>query len=327
MALQGTGPGIARYPASVIGCTALVLLTAFFWATGALFPDELPRFARSSLQATGMSIMLIVLPAYILAAGILVQRRSLGLVEELRPQLPAPHFADAAARTIREGLAKTWGRGCVAGFVLGLFNTDFVHAFTTTAVPAIEISFTLGQILLWVMVGMSGGMRFAAAGAFKRLGEVVDFDLFQLQRLRPLAHSGLIDVVSYAGALALIPLQSLDAEFRWYNYQFALLVVIPAAIFVVIWPLRSIHRRILSQKQHLLAEVEAAISEVGPARSEAQILRLESLLSHRDRIREERSWPIDTPLLSRFALYVVIPPLAWVGAALVEMVVARLVSG
>ncbi|MGD8417313.1 MAG: hypothetical protein PVH91_09665 [Pseudomonadales bacterium] len=35
------------------------------------------------------------------------------------------------------------------------------------------------------------------------------------------------------------------------------------------------------------------------------------------------NWPLDLSLVSRVAVYLVIPPLAWVGAAVVENVVQR----
>ena len=75
-----------RFPATLASVTTVLLLTTFFWATGALFPTELPQYATSSRQVTGMVLMLIVLPAYLVAASFAIQRRSLGLVEQLRPE-------------------------------------------------------------------------------------------------------------------------------------------------------------------------------------------------------------------------------------------------
>ena len=55
--------------------------------------------------------------------------------------------------------------------------------------------------------------------------------------------------------------------------------------------------------------------------------QLESLLAHRDRLREQSTWPLSTALVSRVFLYLIIPPLAWAGAALVELLVDRLIAG
>jgi hypothetical protein len=53
---------------------------------------------------------------------------------------------------------------------------------------------------------------------------------------------------------------------------------------------------------------------------------MEALLSHRDRIAESVTWPIDVKLASRIALYVVLPPIAWSAAAMVEMLIERFIA-
>lgn len=42
------------------------------------------------------------------------------------------------------------------------------------------------------------------------------------------------------------------------------------------------------------------------------------LLEYRDRVEGVREWPLDAPALFRFAIYLLIPALGWVGGALVE---------
>jgi hypothetical protein len=51
------------------------------------------------------------------------------------------------------------------------------------------------------------------------------------------------------------------------------------------------------------------------------------VLQHRDRIRDTLLWPINRSVSSRLAVYVVIPPLAWVGAAFVEFAIGRILGG
>jgi hypothetical protein len=207
-----------------------------------------------------------------------------------------------------------------------LLNTNPIYALTKSAVPAIEISISFGQLLLWLIIGLLLSHRWVAARSFSRLGEVVTFDLFQLDRLRPLARSGMIDVLVIAGALAMSPLQSLDAEFRWYNYRAALVVAIPTALFLLLTPLRSVHRRISDEKRRQLAQIDALVGEADRGGSPAALQSFETLLAHRQRLRGQRTWPLDTALLSRLFVYLIIPPLAWAGAAVVERVVTRMLE-
>ena len=56
------------------------------------------------------------------------------------------------------------------------------------------------------------------------------------------------------------------------------------------------------------------------------LVRMEALLSHRDRIADLSTWPLDVKLASRIALYVVLPPIAWSAAALVEVLIERFIA-
>ena len=321
---------LVKYPASATGAACLLLLTVLFWTSGALWPTELPDYASSSRQITGMVMMLILLPAYLLVAAFVTQRRSLDLVEQLEPLLPDPRHALDAREAIRNGLKRTWRAAAAIGLVMGLFNAQPIYALTESSAPSIDITIALGQLFMWLIVGLLGGQRALAAHSFSRLGEVVEFDLFQLDRLRPLARSGMVDALVIAGALAMSPLQALDAEFRWYNYSFGLMVSIPATLFLLVWPMRSVHRRIRVEKQRQLSRVNALIQAArGGAtqeNSQEDILRFETLLAHRERLRDQRTWPFSTALMSRLFIYLIIPPLAWAGAAVVEVIVARLMD-
>ena len=291
-----------------------------------LAPGEAPASDMSSRQITGMALMLIFLPAYILAAFFVSSRRSLDLVDQLRPRLQEPHHADTAAAAIRGALRTSWPMGVVVGIAMGLANTRPIYALTESPTPGIDVSLSFGQLLLWSLVGLVLGTRVQSARAFSRLGAVVDFDLFHLDRLKPLARSGMIDVVMIAAGLAMTPLQSLDAGFRWYNYSFGLIVLVPAAVLLLLWPLLSIHRRIRGDKQRQLVQVDALIRDASGAAARDSVLGLETLLAHRDRLREQRTWPLSTALVSRLFLYLIIPPVAWAGAAVVETFVGRIIG-
>jgi hypothetical protein len=333
-------------PGLIRAALLLVALAAIYWSTGALIPGEhLPRYATSASQITGMALMLILLPSYILAAWSIGQRRSLDLLEQLRPLVPDPADADAAARAIRAPLGVGgWVWGSLVGVCFGLSNTDLTAAFAHSETPAIDGSISLGQIFMWWLIGVLLIDRTRTARAFRALGEVIRFDLFRLETLRPLARAGVIDVVIVAGALLFSPLQSLDARFRVENYRFALAVATPAMLFFVSWPLRSVHARIRAERTARLTALEAQLealeaqlealeaqsAQIAPdsaARIEATA-ELESLLAHRDRLLGARTWPLDLRLVWRIFIYLIIPPLAWAGAALVErMVDAALGAG
>jgi hypothetical protein len=318
------GTGVPGPGAAFLLLMALVALNGF---TGSYAPPVLPDYARSASQITGMTLMTTLVPPYLMAAAWLAQRRSLALVDELRARLPDPAIADTAAGTLRGALSRTWRRGLLAGLVLALFNTQPLDALRGP-LPVLELTISMGQIVLWCIIGMLLGVRISAANAFRRIAEVLPVSLLRPDRQRSLTRTGVVDVAIIAGALLLTPLQSLDAEFRWYNYHFGVLVALPAATFFLLWPLQPLHRRNRQERDARLAAVERqldALPQEIPDSVEASA-RLETLLAHRERLRSVRTWPLSTGLLSRVLIYLVIPPLAWAGAALVERVVDALLG-
>lgn len=326
-AAELSGPGSVGLPGPAWAGGLLALLVAVNGLTDAFSPDVVPDYASSPRQITGMMLMTTLLPPYLVVAAWLGQRRSLALMAELRGRLADPRAADAAADRVRTALRRTWPVGLAVGFVMSLFNTQPLEALRGP-LPVLESVISLGQIVLWCIIGMLLGVRLAAARAFHGISRVAPLELLRPDRQRALARSGVVDVVIIAGALLLTPLQSLDAEFRWYNYHFGLLVGLPAVAFFLLWPVAPLLRRNRAERDARLAEIDAQIAgsaAQAPATPEASA-RLEALLAHRDRLRAVRIWPLSTGLLSRVLLYMVIPPLAWAGAALVERFVDRLLG-
>jgi hypothetical protein len=317
---------LGRVPAILPGLTLLVLLAAWFWAMGAFDPPAVPVFSGSRREVIGMALMLTLLPPYLVAGAIAVQRYSLRLLDELRPPLVQPQDRDEVRRAIEAGWRHAWPFGVVLGLVMGSLNTSLAEALAATIAPRVHLGLTMGQIVIWLLIGLVLAIRFETARAFRRLGRVVELDLFRLDQLKPLARSGLADMMVVAGALAISPLQSLDAEFRWYNYHFALIVSGMAVGLLLVWPLWPVHRRVRAEKARRIGEIDALIAPESSASDRDAIQRVEVLLAHRDRVAGLRTWILSTDLAWRFFFYLVIPPLAWAGAALVERGVDRLLS-
>lgn len=318
---------ITRFPATASGLILLVLLTLWLAGMGALSPDELPHYVTSRQEVIGMALMLLLLPPYFVSATIAQRRHSLTLIEELRPLVRHPEDCDRAREAITRGWRTAFLPGLLIGLVMGLLNTSPLDAWTSTVGRSVHLGLSAGQMFLWLLIGVALVIGFKASSGFRRLGEVVHFELFRLDRLKPLARSGLLDMLVIAGALAFTPLQSLDAEFRWYNYQFGLLVAGVASILLVVWPLWPIHVRIRAEKRRRIAAIDAQIAAAGEPTTRAETVELETLLSHRDRLVGLRAWLFSTDLVSRFLLYLIIPPLAWVGAAIVERAVDLFLAG
>ena len=119
--------------------------------------------------------------------------------------------------------------------------------------------------------------------------------------------------------LVLATLQSLDAQFRLANYITAWIIAFPAAASLLILPMLSLQRRLLAHKKEFLQEMNRQVSDAARVVGPDSLTQIELLMQHRDRIQHTSAWPIDLSIASRLMLYLVIPPLAWLGAAIVEV--------
>ena len=118
-------------------------------------------------------------------------------------------------------------------------------------------------------------------------------------------------------------------EYPWYAawdlafhcVPLALIVTVPVAVAVLAMPMWGIHRAIVAAKE---TELERATVAIGAATADSDRRLLWWL--YRQEIAQAPEWPVAARSATRIALYVVIPPLAWVGAALVQDAVANVLG-
>ena len=187
------------------------------------------------------------------------------------------------------------------------------------AASLMDLWVIFGNCILWVGVTVLITWRLPISLAFKRLGSALAFDVYQMHQVRPLPLLATKDVLVIAGAMALMPLQALDAEFRWVNYQAGLAVGLPAAVVFFLLPIWGLRSNIKALRSTRLAQLESQLAST----DREHIRELEALSAHIDRIRSMSNLPIDIRLAMRLIGYAVIAPLAWVGAALVEGLVEQ----
>jgi len=275
-----------------------------------------PDGAAFSAERYQDSILLYALiPGYFLAASGFCRSRS-----------------DVAYARLSEGLASRdayahdlfvrprWVlAGALAGLVYGVM--DMASSGETRNAVILEWTLKIGNGAVWASIGAIFSWRFCYARLFQRMGDAVRVNLLNMESLKPLGRVASFDVFVVMGAMAMMPLQSFSSDFNWEYYQAGFAFGIPAALAFLILPQLGAHRNIRRAKQQKLRELEGQIT----ATRVQDIGILEPLLAHRDRIEDLPEWPIDTRTLSRAVLYLIVPPLAWVGAAIVERGVEQII--
>lgn len=315
----------ARYSAEIIGPVVLVLLSAMFFYAGVLFPESVPSLFTSPEQLWGQTLLLILTPSFLITYLIIAQRRSLGFADRLEANRLVTADPGDWLRKIR---GRTISIGALLGFLYGLLlnlPSDWRNAFASLGIQIQSI--IIGQLLLWTLVGFVLAYRIHTAVCFYKQGKDVPIDLYDTSKYRPFARNGLDDVLGITILLVLATVQSLDAQFRLENYITAWIIAFPAGASLLILPMLSVRRRLLAHKREFLTDMQRQVSDASRAMEPDAIARVELLMQHRDRIQHTSTWPIDLSIASRLILYIIIPPLAWLGAAVVEFGLDKILIG
>ncbi|MBL4585238.1 MAG: hypothetical protein JKX83_11570 [Pseudomonadales bacterium] len=303
----------ARYSASFIFVGTFVFLLLWYGSAGAFSAGNLPGFFSSKRQLIGTIAMLVILPSFLLSSYVRAQRRTFSLLS----QLQAPSLPNYAGISQDLSVGFVFG-GTLLGLSYSLLNLPGQPSEITAAGPVI-IAIAIGQLHLWSVVGLILGARLRSSLLFHRAGKLVTFNLFETSKLKIFAQTGLTDALIVLVGLTLSVLQALDAQFRYDNYLLAVVVCLPAIVVLMITPMYSLHLRLRDQKQTEIEAVNVLIRNASKALSGERIQQLEQLLQRRDRLKSLSTWPLDVSVVSRLLLYIVIPPLAWLGAAFVEI--------
>jgi len=99
-------------------------------------------------------------------------------------------------------------------------------------------------------------------------------------------------------------------------------VSIPSILALVLPPIWGLHTNMRSVIKARVAELQSEINNC----DRSDFAQLALLTEHRETVRDFNSWPLDVALVGKVLFYVIIPPLAWVAAALVEQVVDGVVG-
>jgi hypothetical protein len=201
--------------------------------------------------------------------------------------------------------------------VVGLFEEFLTDIQTFTA-------FT-GTLLVWIVVSTMSYFLVRYALLFARLGKhSVQIDILNNRPLVPFSHVATLLSLSLIGSMALFPLMFLERTSIFVSMVPGLIGLgIPMiAIFIIpIWP---VHRRMTMEKERVLAAINNRIATVRKGESlealdDAVLYQLNPLLLSRREILNAPVWPFDAGSLTQITLYLVIVPLTWAGAALLEI--------
>lgn len=302
------------------------------WVSGALIFIGLFVFFKltSTAPMTAVVLFSTIIISYIIPIFSFITEKSTEALDDLKDEL---EMTSEAFIHVKNSITHTTLAGNLipplAGLILALVHQWLIFGVTlnlSTGDPRSAENFAsfIGTILIWVTMTTVITALTKNARSFSRLARShIRIDLFQPFKLLPFARVAIISTLSLIGALTLFPILFLDSNTPLSGSLpgfFATVVPIFMMLAIPIWP---IHQRLLLAKVKALTDVRLLISdltETSPAQplNNQTITETVPLLTYQRHLSQLSTWPFDLGVVTRLLLYLVIPPLTWVGAALIE---------
>lgn len=311
----------------LIGAAILAALLTVFWLSG-VFTTPAPG---GNAGAYSPALFFSVIIAYAVPIFGYISERTERALEQVSG------FLDAESAQIMRWRARLRRKpirwfvivlliGAISGSIHCLLLYD-IAAFTSTVpmAAARELALSGGTLLVWlcvtlVVAGLLDNARIVASAARR-----CRVDLLDTLPLRPFASVAVSSTLAIIGAQAAFPILGLEEDLDPLTYIPGLIATGGPMLLLAALPVWPVHRRIAAAKQRTLAELNArvrALQPDDPARPDPEVLRdLTPLLAYRREVQAVSEWPFDIGVMTRLSLYLIIPPLTWVGAALIENVV------
>ena len=309
----------------LVGGGLLVALLGLFWLSGALEITD-----NGSVFNVALFFSLMV--AYMVPVFDFISSRTSRALDELSPWLSAePQRVARWRRHIArkpKGLRLFYalmGFSFGAGHLLLLYRDNLVGLID--GFNPVERAINFGTLLVWMVTTLTVAALVHNAVVFARLARSIRIEPLHGRRLRPFADAAIYPTLVVIGILALFPLLLLSEFTTPWTYVPGLIATAGPLLLIAMLPVWPIHRRMAAAKREALQAVDAKISalpEPDPARPDT-LAALAPLLTYRRELLAAQEWPFDSGNLSRLMFYLIIPPLTWVGAALIEILVDAVV--
>lgn len=305
------------------------VLVAFFQACGVFAQLGEPRSASAPEPSWAAALFFTAILAYIVPTFGYISERTINAIDALRPALmAAPGQVDAwRDRVYRKPvrwLVIVLTIGLLSGtlhnvLLYGSFDALWRHGFGSPP----EFAIVVGTVLVWLFVTTVVAALLDNAILLAGLARHVRVRLLDPLRLRPFAAVAVISTLAIIGAQAAFPIMNLDGDIPTAAYVPGLLATGVPMLLLAALPVWPVHRRIAAAKRDALSRVQQEIDALAPPGEPlpADLPALAPLLTYRRELQAVPEWPFDLGVMARLAFYLIIPPLTWVGAALIENLV------
>lgn len=323
-----------RWGRWITGLVLLALLIGFYWFNGVLTHPQIEFSAKSA------SLFFCVMIAYITPTYHYIIERTQVAFDLIAPQLKRVELdlPDTLSnlRASIDHKSTRWHIVVIAGAVLVWFLqswvlagsfSDMLRSFTSNLV---ELSMVIGPLFVWLFTGTAIASLVRNARLFSQLAKIVPIDLLNTGPLMAFGRMAVSATLVMIGSLAALSLMWLGGTNSPWAVLPGSILACGAMLFLLLVPIAPLRSRISDSKTVALQDVQQAIDAATPSdlkgAATEDLNRLNPLLVLRAELQRISEWPFDMHVLARFGLYLVIVPMTWVGAALIENLVDLLIG-
>jgi hypothetical protein len=327
-----------RFPMSPIwvggAITAVLLGLVFALRELGLFA---PLPSRVISREVGLRILIsfCVIPGVGVALMPWMEKAGIRELAALRPWIrrSAKEF-EALERSLTHFRARPLWIAVLVGVAIHLLLTSAAAEFSRA--PRLTLA-SIFPLATWMVLAPATYVLFSQLAVFRRLAEDLGrIQLFDLRPLAPFSRVGLRASLFYAALFTIAVASHRDWSTEGLGLPTYILVTmllwVPSCLGLAMLPIWGAHRRIQAEKHAELDRIGAAMQGApdGLAGSSmaahATELRGVALLEYREKVEAVQEWPFGASGLRRMVLYVLIPPLGWLGGALVERTIDSLLQ-
>jgi hypothetical protein len=309
----------------LVGVLILAAMLGAFWACGVF--TETPRPTPGA--PWGPALFFSVIIAYIVPIFGYISERTVAALEALSPVLDAePGQIETWRRRVREKpvgwLVSVLLIGTVSGVIHNLvLNPSATLLLERASRSAAVAALALGILATWIVLTLVVAALLDNALLLNRVARRARVQIFDTARLRPFATVAVISTLALIGAQAAFPIMTVEGGVDPLAYVPGLLATGVPMVLLAALPVWPVHRRLAAAKRQILSDLNRRIGTLplpDPDHPET-LCALTPLLTYRREVAQTSEWPFDVGVMTRLGLYLVIPPLTWVGAALIEQLV------
>jgi hypothetical protein len=297
------------------------LLLGTYWVLGMF-----GTVASERVSPSGLTFFAVIL-AYIIPIYHFINERTEKAFADLTPTLAAsPDEVRAWAHSIAHKTPRwhleilAWSTLAWVSHVALLYGSPgrVVSAAFNDVHDAVMVANTA---VVWIVMTSAIFALIHNARMFNRLARRVSVDLLHTELLTPFGRVAVISTLALIGAQAAFPLLWLNSELL--TSLPGLIATAVPMVFLFLLPVWPVHRAIAAAKAAELERIGQLIDQFGstPPETAEGFARLNPLLVYRREVAEVSEWPFNTSIMTRLCFYLIIPPLTWIGAALIENVV------